>query len=216
MGEAMSSSYEPVSDPAADGLPETADDDSYADDAQEAARDPGGAQAPLPPDREDGPLALNDYGTTPEERLRGEPLDRRLAREQPDTGSRRPPEDPDPLLAEEVDPDAVDQLTEDTRVLAEADAVDPHLGSAISMYDRPVTGIPSFSPVGRLVHPDGGYTSHETDEIAYDVGPSAGGFGSEELAMHEIPGEQVALEDRQSSTNPYVLASLRVWHVTLR
>lgn len=216
MGEAMTSSYEPVSDPAADGLPEIADDDSYADDAMEATRDPGGPQPPLPPDREDGPLALDDYGTTAEERLRGEPLDRRLAREQPDTDSRPPPEDPNPLLAQEVDPDAVDQLTEDTRLLAEADPVDPHLGSAVSMYDRPVTGIPYNHPIGRLVHPDGGYSSHETDEIAYDVGPSGGGFASEELAMHEIPGEQVALEDRQSSTDPYVLASLRVWHVTLR
>jgi Family of unknown function (DUF5709) len=213
----MTRSYEPVSDPAADGLPETADDDSYADDALEAARDPGGAQPSLPPDREDGPMGLEDFGVTPEERLRGEPLDRRLARELPDTDASPPPEDPNPLLADEVDPDAVDQLTEDTRALAESDPVDPHLGSAVSMYDRPVTGIPAISPVGRLVHPDGGYSSHETDQIAYDVGPSAGGFGSEELAMHEVPGEQVALEEQQQrSTDPYVYRAARVWHVTLR
>ena len=39
---------------------------------------------PLPPDREDGPLALDEYGTTAEEQRRGEPLEDRLAREEPE------------------------------------------------------------------------------------------------------------------------------------
>jgi Family of unknown function (DUF5709) len=212
----MTRSIEPVSDPAADGLPETADDDSYADDAIEASRDPGGAQGVLPPDREDGPMGLDEYGTTAYERLHREPLDRRLAREVPDVARGRAREEPSPGLSEDLDPDQIGQLTEDTRQLAEADPVDPHLGSAVSMYDRPVTGIPYGGPVGRLVRPGGGYPSSEADEIAFDAGVTAGGFGSEELAMHEIPGEQVALEDRQSSTEPYVRQSMRVWHVTLR
>jgi hypothetical protein len=212
----MNSRYEPVSDPAADGLPETSDDDSYADDAAEASRDPGGAQEPLPPDREDGPLALDDYGTTAAERLRGEPLDRRLARETPDVGSRRPAEDPSPAMAEDLDPDVVGQLTEDTRLLAETEPVDPHLGSAVSMYDRPVSGIPYGDGVGRLIRPGGGYTSQDTDEVAYDAGTTAGGFGSEELAMHEMPGAQVDLEELESSDEPYVPDALAVWHVTLR
>lgn len=212
----MHADFEPVSDPAADGLPETADDDSYAADAHEASRDPGGSQATLPPDREDGPLALDDYGTTPGERLRGEPLDRRLAREVPEFRAHRPVEEAGPRLAEDLDPDAIGQLTEDTRQLAAAGPVDPHLGSAVSMYDRPVSGIPFDHPVGRLYRPGGGYTSRETDEVAYDAGPTAGGFGSEELAMHEIPGDQVALEELESSVEPYVPDGPSVWHVTLR
>jgi hypothetical protein len=204
-----------ISDPAADGLPETADDDSYADAAHEAGRDPSGDGEPLPPDREDGPLALDDYGTTAAERRRGEPLDLRLARELPDHGRAR--EDPSPGLAEDLDPDQVAQLEEDTRLLAEADPVDPHLGSPVSMYDRPVSGIPFATDVGRLVRPGGGYASRDADEFAYDVGKSAGGFGSEELAMHEIPDDQIALEERESTAEPYVPTALlgTVWYATL-
>ena len=47
---------------ATDGLPEVADDDSYADGVHEAARDRD-APGALPPDREDGPLGLEDYGS---------------------------------------------------------------------------------------------------------------------------------------------------------
>lgn len=212
----MNSHSEPVSDPAVDGLPEASDDDSYASDTAEASRDPGGAQESLPPDREDGPLALDDFGTTTAEQLRGESLDRRLARETPDVASRRPAEDPSPALAEDLDPDAIGQLTEDTRLLTQIEPVDPHLGSAVSMYDRPVSGIPYGDGVGRLVRPSGGYTSEDSDEIAFDAGPTAGGFGNEELAMHEMPGQQVDLEERESSDDPYVPDPFAVWHVTLR
>src|SRR5215813_2906659 len=71
----------PVSDPAADGLPETAADDSFADDDRDESRiDTFDA----PPDREDGPLALEDYGITGGEQNAGEPLRWRLRRERPD------------------------------------------------------------------------------------------------------------------------------------
>jgi hypothetical protein len=75
----------PVSDPAAAGLPEYADDDSTADERVPSVREADGPDpAPLPPDREDGPLALDEYGTTAEEQRRGEPLEGRIAREEPE------------------------------------------------------------------------------------------------------------------------------------
>jgi hypothetical protein len=74
-----------VSDPAADGVPEYADDESTAFDDVDSAREADGPDpAPLPADREDGPLALDEFGTTAEEQRTGESLDARLAREQPD------------------------------------------------------------------------------------------------------------------------------------
>jgi Family of unknown function (DUF5709) len=76
----------------------------------------------------------------------------------------------------------------------------------VSMYDRPVHGIPLGTDVGRLVRPGGGYGSMETDEIADDAGRSGGGFGSEELAMHEMPAEQVDHEAAESTSDPYVTA----------
>ena len=81
----MSDPYpKPVSDPAADGLPEYADDDSTAWDDVDSPRAADGPEpAPLPPDREDGPLAIDEYGTTAEEQRRGEPLDHRSRTSRP-------------------------------------------------------------------------------------------------------------------------------------
>ena len=71
-----------VSDPAADGIPEYADDDSTAyDDVRSSRAADGPDPYPLPPDRDDGPAAIDEYGTTPEEQRRGEPMDLRLSRE---------------------------------------------------------------------------------------------------------------------------------------
>src|SRR5689334_15701412 len=79
----------PDSDPAAAGVPEYADDDSSARDDVPSGREAGGRDpAPLPPDREDGPLGLDEFGTTAEEQRRGEPLDRRLDREEPEPDGR--------------------------------------------------------------------------------------------------------------------------------
>jgi hypothetical protein len=82
----MTDSYpEPVSDPAADGIPEYADDDSTAEPAAQSGRQADGpSPAALPGDREDGPAFLDDFGTTADEQRRGEPLSARLVREQPD------------------------------------------------------------------------------------------------------------------------------------
>jgi len=106
----MDDSYpKPVSDPAADGIPEYADDDSTAWDDVGSPREADGPDPyPLPGDREDGPAAVDEYGTTPEEQRRGEPLDLRLSREEPDVspdalGTVRDAEledRPDPLLDE--------------------------------------------------------------------------------------------------------------------
>ncbi len=187
---------------ASDGLPEVADDDSYADGVHESARDrdvPGA----LPPDREDGPLGLEDYGITSAQRSRGEPLSGRLARETPEVRVSNLYEEPDPRLTEDVDPDAVDQIDQDSRMLAETEPIDPRLGSQVSMYDRPVQGIPFNRHIHGLVRPGSGYRSVEADEIAYDLGPAMGGLGSEELAMHEMPSEQVDLEGQESTSEPY-------------
>lgn len=188
---------------ATDGLPEVADDDSYADGVHESARDPD-APAPLPPDREDGPLALEDFGITSDERHRGEPFAARLAREMPEVGLIPAYEDPVPRLAEDLDPDEEDQLDEDSRQLADNEPIDPRLGSAVSVFDRPVPGIPNGVRLGSIVRPGSGYGSVETDEIAFDLGPAVGGLGNEELAMHEIPADQVDLEAAESTSDPYV------------
>src|SRR5689334_20906770 len=76
----------PLSDPEAEGLPATADPDTTAYDEVESARisdgpDPG----PLPGDEA---LAVDRYGTTPEEARLGEPLAYKLMREEPDIPSR--------------------------------------------------------------------------------------------------------------------------------
>jgi uncharacterized protein DUF5709 len=164
-----------VSDPAADGLPEYADDDSSArDDVDSARAADGPSPAPLPPGRDDGPLAMDEYGTTPEEQRRGEPMDQRLAREEPD-----------------VSPDALPGLREATGGPALDDVpVDPHLDSPVSMYDRDEPGLPPNGRVGRLVAPDeGAHQDDEKDEVAFDAGAAGGGASAEELAMHTVPEE---------------------------
>jgi hypothetical protein len=184
----------PVSDPAADGLPETADPDSLAFDEVGTPRVAEGLDpAPLPPDRDDGPLALDEYGTTPDEGLRGEALAARLAREVPDLRPDLLPLDPDPHLAEEADPDALDQVVDDSENLVDGDGddleyIEPRLGSQVSVFDRVIPGVPTGAKIGRLVAPDGGGTEDAvSEEIAEDVGASGGGASAEELAMHEIP-----------------------------
>jgi hypothetical protein len=163
-----------VSDPAADGIPEYADDDSNAYDDVDSSRladgyDPSG----LPGDREDGEMATDDFGTTPEEQLRGEDLDGRLAREEPELTQAGLP----------------GSLREDS----EGGVVDPHLDSQVSMYDRPGLDALAENRVGRLVEPDSGaQPDDEADAIAFDFGASGGGAFAEEAAMHQIPQEEGA------------------------
>ncbi len=83
---------ERVSDPEADGLPDTADDDSSAYDDVESGREADGPDpGSLPADR---PLGLDRFGTTPAEAQAGTPLDQRLAAEVPE---------PDPLAEDDRD-----------------------------------------------------------------------------------------------------------------
>jgi hypothetical protein len=160
-----------VSDPAADGIPDYADDDSTAYDEVESTRVADGPDpVALPGDREDRPLALDEFGTTPDEQLRGESLDQQLARELPEPSERDLPESP--LRDFDDDP------------------LDPHLDSPVSVYDRPGLDPLAETRVGRLVAPDeGDYAVRETDEIAEDAGAAGGGPAAEEAAMHEVPEE---------------------------
>lgn len=154
----------PVSDTEAAGLPDTADDDSTAYDDVDSPRiadgpDPG----LLPAERGDHPLAVDRFGTTPEEALEGESLELKVRREVPDVR-------PGPLR----DADVLDDTP-----------VDPNLDSPVSMYD---TGIGGNGQVGRLVEPDQGFGEDtEKDAIAYDAGSAGGGVTAEEAAIHEIP-----------------------------
>jgi hypothetical protein len=207
---------------ASDGLPEVADDDSYANADKDAARDPYSSRpSQLPPDREDGPLGLEEYGVSPDERERREPLSGRLAREEPDFSPDHL--QPDPRLSQDLDqdvavadldgervfrprPDPAGRIADDTRLLAEDEPVEPRLESQVSMYDRPVSGISGDAEVGQLARrAGGGYRSRERDEIAHNEGPSLGGTGNEERAVHEMPADQADLEGAQSSSEPYVV-----------
>jgi hypothetical protein len=83
----------PVSDPEAEGLPDTADDDSTAYDDVETVRFADGPDpAALPADR---PVPVDRFGLTPAEEEQGESLDQRLAEEVPDPALQVPvPPDP--------------------------------------------------------------------------------------------------------------------------
>ena len=187
----------PVSDPAADGLPEIADQDSYADDDRDTSRITDYAG---PPDREDGPIALEEFGTTGAERLTGEPLRRRLRRERPDLSADSVAIDARWELATDTLADQpVNRVDEDTDVLDDDGPVDPRLESQVSMYDRDVPGIPSLGEVGRLIETDDDVTG---DEVAYDAGATGGGFSAEEGAMHEMSDEELDAQDRPGE--PYV------------
>jgi hypothetical protein len=176
----------PVSDPEAEGLPSTADDDSTAFDEVESSRIADGADpAALPSDR---PVAVGHYGTTPDEGLQGESLDMKVAREEPDPALADPGERRDatrsPISAETFDAEPVDADTDrvdpDTS-LELTDPVEAHTDSPVSVYDTGERGI------GRLVEPDeGAHEDTEPDLVARDEGAAGGGATAEELAMHEV------------------------------
>lgn len=185
----------PVSDPEAAGLPDTADDDSTArDDVNSGRAADGPDPAQLPLDRDDRPLAVDRYGTTPEEAREGESIDLKLGREEPDPALQEVDPRPDtvasPVAAESFDPDAageeIDAVDRET-ALDEA-PVEPNLDSPVSMYDTGVGG--RDGTVGRLVEPDQGVGEDaEADAVADDAGAAGGGATAEELALHEIPEE---------------------------
>jgi hypothetical protein len=71
-----------VSDPDPEGLPWPAGDDSTAWDDVDTGREADGADPAVLPS--DVPLAVDRYGATAEEQRRGESIDDKLAREEPD------------------------------------------------------------------------------------------------------------------------------------
>jgi hypothetical protein len=159
-----------VVDPAADGIPEVADDDSTAYDEVDSRSGrvaDGENPMALPGDREDGPMAMDDFGVTAEEQRAGEDLDGRLAREEPEVTEAGLPS----------------TRFEDS----DGGPVDPRLGSQVSMYDRPGLDPLQEGVTGRVVQPDqGGYNDKEKDQIGYDAGAAGGGAGAEEAAMHQF------------------------------
>lgn len=176
----------PVSDPEAEGLPDTADDDSTAGDDVASGREADGpAPAQLPTDRY--AMAVDRYGTTADEQLDGESLDYKIAREQQERAIDDPLAGPvDPAIAAEADSEeAAAQAQFDADVLDPGPTSDPR--SPVSVYDHDNLGDGSGGrPVGRLVEPDEGtHTDDETDSIAHDLGAAGGGASAEELAVHE-------------------------------
>jgi hypothetical protein len=171
----------PVSDPEAEGLPGTADDDSTAyDDVLTGRSADGPDPAALPADR---PQAVAAFGTTAEEQRAGESLDYRLSQEEPDIRPEDPLESPGVLADEAIDEQSAAQARLDADVYGESPTSDPD--SKVSIYDFGQLDGTSPEPVGRLVEPDEGYGyDTEPDNIAYDAGAAGGGASAEELAIH--------------------------------
>ncbi|WP_084963561.1 DUF5709 domain-containing protein [Thermoactinospora rubra] len=158
---------------------------------QQWAVDP--QEAPLPADE---PTAVDDYGTTVDEQIQGEPLNSRLDREEPEEqpvfgGGEEPGGMPEQALEEPEEP----PLTE-TGGLGVGSDLDterePDAGVGQDWPAQPeepsgqVWGEPR--PAGRLVAPDeGGRADTEPDEVAREVGPDAGGYSAEESAMRVEP-----------------------------
>jgi hypothetical protein len=177
-----SSDYEQlISDPEAEGLPGSADDDSFADPEHPASRVADGPDpAALPADR---PIASTDFGTTAEEQRQGESLDGRLRRENPDPAL----DEPSPDSRQELS-DAIDELPPgsedpaDPRLAGILEAEDPALDSKVSVYER----LGGDAPAGRLVAPDeGAHPDAEAEAFAEDRGVAGGGLSAEEAAIRE-------------------------------
>ncbi|WP_449065837.1 DUF5709 domain-containing protein [Planomonospora algeriensis] len=163
---------------------------------QQWAVDP--QEAPLPGDR---PVAVDDFGTTVDEQIQGEPLEGRLAREVPEEQAVFGVDPSEGAGAGErrLDPEIPDDL--DGGVSATS-GLGP--GSDLDTGYEPDTGLDSGypaqpeepsgavwdepRPAGRLVDPDqGGRSDSEADLIGEEVGPDGGGYTAEEAAMRVEP-----------------------------
>jgi len=172
-----------------EGIPDLQD----AVPGQQWAVDP--QEAPVPGDQ---PAAVDDYGTTVDEEVQGEPLAGRLTREEPD-------QDPD-LAADEPAASPLadaggstgapeDSVTPDSGLGVGADlntGYQPGGGAGQQWLAQPEE--PSGRvweeprPAGRLVAPDEGTREDtESDEIAQEAGPDRGGYTAEESAMRVEP-----------------------------
>ena len=165
---------------------------------QQWAVDP--QEAPLPADH---PVAVDDYGTTIEEEIQGEPLAGRLDREIPDEqpvygggaapGGARPPAGDTAVTDDDDDADV--SVTEEGGLGVGSDLdtrfePDDDVGPGWEAQPEEPSGRVWDEPrrSGRLVAPDEGTRADgEPDEVAQEVGPDAGGYTAEEAAMRVEP-----------------------------
>jgi hypothetical protein len=111
-----------LSDPASEGPPDTADDNSSAyDDVDTGRRADGPNPAALPSDR---PQAVDRFGTTADEQPAGESLDYRRSQEEPDVQPEDPLDSPGALAGEAIDEQAA-QARLDADVYGESPTSDP-------------------------------------------------------------------------------------------
>jgi hypothetical protein len=162
-------------DPESDGIPDVADDTSTAYDVHDRPRFEDSPVA-LPGD--DDWVAVDDYGVTPEESRRDEPMNARLVRERRDVS----PDDwetaADDVLADEA-------VSEEELAQAARDA------DAWGISEPEDINRPLPREVGRVVELDEGFgEDDEAESIAYDSGEIEG-LSAEEAAMHEVPDEDV-------------------------
>lgn len=195
--------HDPRSEFEDEGIPDLQD----GTPEQQWAVDPQRAPAPG-----DEPMAVEDYGTTAEEQVEGEPLASRLGREEPDVGATA---GADADAAGEAgsalgDSGAAGSAPDADAGVGEPGSLTPDsglgVGSDLSTDFETSPGVdpewpaqpeePSGQvwepprPAGRLVAPDeGARTDAEPDEIAREAGPDAGGFSAEESAMRVEPEE---------------------------
>lgn len=108
-------------------------------------------------------------GLTTEERRERETLDERLAEEEPDVGASDPLDDPELAGPQHQ-----------TRWRSHESDADPEYVTDHEVGDR---------RSGRLVAPDAGYGSTESESVASDVGIDGAGASAEEAAVHYIDDE---------------------------
>ncbi len=140
---------------------------------------------------DDRPSHRTDYGDTLTEMREGEPLDRRLAEDEPDVLERELGDPVDQILGLRADTEDDPNFEEDpdARLATEADD-DPEVRESLveegGDTDVPAPEFEEEQPrAGRLVAPDEGLESDtEEDMIAYDAGISGAGASAEEAAVH--------------------------------
>lgn len=153
-------------------------------------------RAPLPADQ---PAAVDNFGTTVEEQIEGEPLDLRLDHEIPEDqamfGGEGEPVVQPARKGRADRTDNLDALTQDSGLGVGADLdteYEPDAWTAPDWEAQPEE--PSGQvwddprPAGRLVAPgEGAHPDVEPDAIADEVGPDSGGYTAEEAAMRVEP-----------------------------
>ena len=140
---------------------------------------------------DDRPSHRTDYGDTLTEMREGEPLDRRLAEDEPDLLEQELGDPVDQILGQRRDAEDDPDFEEDTdaRLATEADD-DPEVRASLAEEggdtDVPAPEFEEQQPrAGRLVEPDEGLECDtEKDMIAYDAGISGAGASAEEAAVH--------------------------------